>query len=227
MTPSPASAALGSPTGTIAPPWIKVCGIRDAELGSVAVDSGANVLGCVLAAGSPRQVSLTRALSLADRWKLLPCAVVAVVLDLSDDDPLLDQWDGPIQVHGSICERAMARLLSRGLPVIVAGPDAGSRALLHGGLTIEPAARLLDHATPGSGVAQDWHQVACAIAPFRHHAIVAGGLRPDNVAEAIRETTPAGVDASSGLESERGTKCKSLVRGYCLAAVEAFRAARR
>ncbi len=207
----------------ITPPWIKVCGLRDAELGHVAVDAGANVLGCVLAEGSPRQVSLDQALALADRWESLPCAVVAVVVDLAESDPLLKSWRGPIQVHGTIAEAALERLWTRRLPVIVAGPDAGHRSLLLAGATVEPAARLLDHANPGSGVAHDWSRVGQAIAPFRTRAIVAGGLGPDNVAEAISVARPAGVDASSGLESARGTKSEALIRDYCRAAVDAFR----
>ncbi|MDA0802640.1 MAG: hypothetical protein O2819_02655 [Planctomycetota bacterium] len=206
----------------VAAPWIKACGLREAEHGIAAVEAGANLLGCVLAEGSPRTVSLNHALGLAQRWAGLPCAVIAVVVDLVQGDPLLSEWSGPIQVHGSISDEAARTIRDRGIDLILAGPDAMDLSGRAARVGLAPKARLYDHASPGSGTEHDWASAHDAIAPFRSIAIVAGGVDPSNVARVVGLTRGAGVDASSGLERTRGTKDLELLTAYCRAARQAF-----
>jgi phosphoribosylanthranilate isomerase len=71
---------------------------------------------------------------------------------------------------------------------------------------------LIDAATPGSGQVFDWALLGDLTA--RHRVVLAGGLRPDNVGQAITTVAPWGVDVSSGVESGPGTKDVRLVRSF-------------
>lgn len=213
---------VGSLAG-ISSPWIKVCGLRDAAMGTAAVEAGANLLGCVLEPTSPRHLSLEHALELAQAWRHLPCAVVAVVVDLPDGHPLLTAWPGPVQIHGHASPVALATLRARGVDLILAGPDALQRSAVGPtGERFAVGAHLVDHASPGSGSAHDLAELQATISDRSAPVIIAGGLGPTNVAKTIKALRPEGVDASSRLESARGVKDGELVRAFASAARAAF-----
>lgn len=75
---------------------------------------------------------------------------------------------------------------------------------------------LLDSPHPGTGTKLDWHAIKQPDRPF----FLAGGLNPDNVAEAIRLVQPHGVDVSSGVEKSPGKKCKRLIKKFIRAVRE-------
>lgn len=74
-----------------------------------------------------------------------------------------------------------------------------------------------DTLTGGSGRSFDWAALAAVDTRGLPEAILAGGLTPDNVAEAIRVVRPYAVDVSSGVESARGVKDAGLIRAFCAA----------
>ena len=189
--------------------WVKVCGLRTGADVAVAVDSGADAIGFVLA-DSPRQVTPDDARRLGAG---APVATVAVTVDLHPDDvaPLLEATGvAMLQPHGRhrFEAAAVAASLGRGvlLPVPVSGPvrpgDVG-----HGHMPILETAGSLHG---GSGQTFDWSWIERDGSDF----VLAGGLGPDNVAEAIDRTRPWGVDASSGLEASPGTKDPAKIRLY-------------
>ncbi|MGI9648936.1 MAG: phosphoribosylanthranilate isomerase [Acidimicrobiia bacterium] len=188
--------------------WVKVCGLsRPAEV-EAAVEAGADAVGFVFYEGSPRNVTPEIANRLGSGLGVM---TVAVTVDL-DADSLLHVADlagvGAVQPHGENAAVAARAAVSAGLavlrPVPVTGPADVSPV---------PGDELPlpdSHAIGGTGAAFDWAWLEGVERPF----VLAGGLGPDNVAEAIERVAPWGVDASSGLESTPGVKDLARLVAY-------------
>jgi phosphoribosylanthranilate isomerase len=192
---------------------VKICGITRAEDAETSVEAGADALGFVFWPESPRFVepSLARALAAG-----LPPFVTTVgvfvnqpiehVLAVANMVKL-----GAIQLHGDEDLSYLARLDGR--PVIKAiglaeravpaVDDWPARVML-----------LLDAYDPavrgGTGRAVDWERAATIAA--RRRTLLAGGLTPENVAAAVAQVQPFGIDVSSGLESRPGIKDPGRIR---------------
>ncbi len=179
--------------------YIKICGLRTEAAVETAVAAGADAIGFVLCA-SPRQVSVESARALRDR---IPASahVVAVVRHIDDraiDDALALGAD-LLQGEGDP-QRPMPDGLRRLVACNIDSIPEGQHWLL------------LDGPRPGSGRPTDF-DVARRVAAERP-MILAGGLAPDNVGDAIRYVRPAGVDVSSGVERRRGEKDPDLIRAF-------------
>ena len=191
--------------------WVKICGITSEEDALLAVAMGADAVGFVFAP-SPRQIAPQIA---ADIVKRLPAEILTVGV-FRDEAPerVVDIVSGSglqaAQLHGhetpeqSALVRERVAFVIKGFPAN--SPDVG-RARRYGADAV-----LIDSPNPGSGVVFDWDLASGA--PGGMKLIVAGGLTPENVAEAIRQTTPWGVDVSSGVESSPGRKDARLVRAF-------------
>lgn len=206
---------------------IKICGLSTPETIDAAVDAGATHVGLVHFEPSARHVSLEDAAKLRAR---VP-ANVKVVLLLVNQQPdatakaLAAVKPDVVQFHGRetpewtemVREKTQLKVWKAlGLK------DAGT--LERSAAYVGKVDRLLFDAPAkalpgGNGTAFDWNLLA------GHKNLVdwgiAGGLTPDNVAEAIRATGAPLVDASSGLESAPGVKDVDLIRAFCKAALEA------
>lgn len=186
--------------------WVKVCGMQEEADIAAALSAGADAIGVVLAAGSPRQVSVERAASLFDGVPLLRILVTAHL----DPDLLAETMasagaDG-IQAHGRHAAETAAAGAAAGWFVL--------RPVAMGTVPPEPdPASVPERQIPildssegrrlgGTGIAFDWELAGNIGRPF----VLAGGLSRDNVRRAIDTLEPWGVDASSGLESVRGVK---------------------
>ena len=195
--------------------WIKICGIRSAADIEAAAAAGADALGFVFYEPSPRHLAIGAARMLQEA---VPAHVerVAVFLHPSqaEVDAVIDALH-PDWVQTDLQDLDGLRLPpgQRVLPVLrIIGSEpsfGGVRAMLDGG-------------TSGAGARADW-TTARALAS-RCELVLAGGLDAGNVAEAIRTVRPFGVDVSSGVESERGTKDPERVREFINAARGAARA---
>jgi phosphoribosylanthranilate isomerase len=194
--------------------WVKVCGITDTVALDAVVEGGADAAGFVLAESSPRHVTIELAAHLMEG---VPLTRFIVVVDMSVEEALTAAEstgaDG-IQAHGIHAGEVAAEALESGYlslyPVRV-GPEGLSEGLRG----IEPGAMpLLDTYSPvdhgGTGVSFDWSLIDDPGRPF----VLAGGLGPDNVAQAIATVAPFGVDASSKLESTRGVKDPTMIRDF-------------
>lgn len=194
--------------------WVKICGVTTHEAIEAAVDTGADAIGLVLAERSPRALTLDQARDLA---KGVPIASFIVTVDLTPGEALgAAEAVGAtgIQAHGKrsfdvAAEAADAGYLSI-VPVPV-GPDG-----LPGDLDEVPETSMLLFDTAslgahgGTGISFDWNLLPDPGRPF----VLAGGLGPDNVAEAIDTVEPFGVDASSRLEREPGIKDLSRIVAF-------------
>ncbi|MDO5705591.1 MAG: phosphoribosylanthranilate isomerase [Paracoccus sp. (in: a-proteobacteria)] len=206
---------------------VKICGLREAVHVDAAVQAGARYLGFVFFPKSPRAVTPAQAAALgAD----VPPGVARVGLFVNPDDALLTQTlaEVPldlIQLHGAETSARVAEIKAlTGLPVIkavgiAAPPDL--EALWDYGLVAD---MLLIDAKPapgadlpgGNGLTFDWRLLA-GRRPLKPW-LLAGGLTPANVAEAIRLTGAPGVDVSSGVETAPGIKDAGLIRDFIASA---------
>jgi phosphoribosylanthranilate isomerase len=191
--------------------WIKVCGITTAEAVTAAAEAGADAVGFVFAP-SPRRITPTRAaeLALPVRQKLTCVAVMQHPAQSEVDEVVREFHPHLLQTDIEDFPRLhLPQRVSR-LPVLRAARAAGGY----------PPRLLYEGARSGSGEVSDWQQAADIA---RHTRLVlAGGLHPGNVADAIRVVRPFGVDASSGLESRPGVKDTGKITAFVRAARAAF-----
>ena len=201
---------------------IKICGITSESDALLAVSLGASAVGFVFAP-SPRQVSVQLA---GDVAKRLPEHVLTVGV-FRDEAPqrvveaIRAAGLGAAQLHGHETAEETKWVRAR-VPVVIKVFRAGEPAI---GRFEEFGADYLmvDGDNPGSGQVFDW-RLAEGVADH-HRLIVSGGLRPDNVADAVAHLQPAGVDVSSGVEAAPGRKDPLLVRDFIVNARQAALAA--
>jgi phosphoribosylanthranilate isomerase len=191
-----------------AAPFIKLCGMTTPEAVSTALACNVDAIGFVFAS-SVRQVSTQRAGQLAApaRHRL---ACVAVTRHPSREEVAAILREFKPDILQTDIEDLDALELPRTLsvlPVMRAGP-APACAL--------PRRVLFEGPVSGSGQTTDWRQAADLAR--RAEVILAGGLNPGNVADAIRHVRPFGVDVSSGVEQSPGIKSISKMEQFVAAA---------
>ncbi len=200
---------------SVSPPFrIKVCGITTEDAARAAVDAGADHLGLVFCA-SPRRVTIERAAALTAE---IPASWIGVFSDSRPSEVVrLARSLGlaAVQLHGNETPEECRAIRERaGIPLWKAvdlGIPTAEEPYLE-----SVDALLVDAGRGGTGRALDWAVVAARFPRGRRSlpVILAGGLDPDNVAGAIREARPDGVDASSRLECAPGVKDPELVRRF-------------
>ena len=203
---------------------IKICGIREPEHIGVAIDAGADYVGLNFIEGSPRQVDIPHARNLVAEV----CAASTTVepIALFADQPIafirevLDNADFRfIQLHGRE-DRAFVEQLAE-VKVFKAVPYDPAQIDNWRNPPSNVAALLIDaptrpgELTGGAGRAFDWQALADMDKTHLPGVILAGGLTPENVADAIKTVRPFAVDVSSGVESSRGVKDPGLIRAFC------------
>jgi phosphoribosylanthranilate isomerase len=204
---------------------VKICGVTRREDVDAAVAAGVDLLGLNFYAGSRRSVSFALARELMTD---VPGVVKAVGVCVQPEAEFLAEMlrEVPalhaVQWHGGGPPTALAVPLVPAFRVAdVAGVDA-IRAYL-ASCTRPPLAILVDADVPGqhggTGVTVPWHLLAGV--DFGVPLILAGGLTPDNVADAVRRVRPWAVDVASGVESAPGIKDAGKVRAFVQAAREA------
>ena len=197
---------------------VKICGVTRQEDARAAWAAGADALGLNFYPRSPRYVEPATAAVLA---RLRPAlgAVVGVFVNESPDvirARVRECGLTAVQLHGDEPPEACS---GYGVPVIkalrVRGPEDVERAHAYLGAG-DVTTLLLDGAAPGyggGGVGFDWSLVA-RLADAGAPVLVAGGLHPGNVQEAVRATRPYGVDVASGVEVSPGVKDADAVRAF-------------
>ncbi len=206
---------------------VKICGLKTAEDVAAVAAAGARYAGLVFFAKSPRHLDneQARALALA-----LPNGIAKVALTVNADDATLDAITAQVpldmlQLHGSESVERVKEVRARyGLPVMKAIGIADEEDLAQISTYTQVADQLLIDAKPpknadlpgGNGLAFDWRLLAGRrwATPW----MLAGGLTPDNVAEAIHLTGAKQVDVSSGVESAPGVKNAVKIADFVTAA---------
>jgi phosphoribosylanthranilate isomerase len=188
--------------------WVKVCGLTRESDVSDAVDAGADALGFVLTATSPRCISTERAAVLMNG---VPALRILVTVDASQDaiaDMVEKTGADGIQPHGLNAQAVALWAQRAGFFVLRPMADGIPDEVPEGQIPLLDSAAGGRHG--GTGVTLDW----TAVARPERRFVLAGGLEPRNVAEAIATLHPWGVDASSGLESEPGIKDAARVAAF-------------
>ncbi len=219
---APMSSAPTIPDPTDRSLFVKICGITSEADALLSVSLGADAVGFIFAP-SVRQVSVQMAGDIAKR---LPPEILTVGI-FRDEAPqrvveMVHQAGlGAAQLHGHESSQESGWVRAR-VPMVIKAFPAGDR-------TIRRFAEfgadylLIDGKNPGSGEVFDWRLAEGVSDPSR--LIVAGGLGPENVAQAIAHLRPYGVDVDSGVEASPGRKDPLKVRDFIVkaraAAVEA------
>ncbi len=206
---------------------VKICGLRTAADMAAVVAAGAAYAGFVFFPKSPRHLTTDQARLLAFA---APPGLAKVALTVNADDVLLDAICDAVpldmlQLHGTESPERVAQVRARyGLPVMKAvgvADEADLAALTEYSLAADQI--LIDAKPPkgadlpgGNGLSFDWRLLVGRkwLRPW----MLAGGLTPDNVAEAIRLTGARQVDVSSGVESAPGVKDAGLMAAFVKAA---------
>lgn len=197
---------------------IKCCGMTRVEDAVLAARLGADAIGLVFTARSKRRVSLEQASAIVTA---LPPFVSTVALFMDDDAEWVRQVIAAIQpdllqFHGDERDEWCAQFGRRYLKAIAMGEGAAALPRLH--QFPRAAGLLLDgHGlgeAGGSGKAFDWRLMPASLS---QPLILAGGLNPHNVADAIRAAHPWAVDVASGVESAPGIKDPQALAAFMAA----------
>lgn len=198
---------------------IKICGITSPEDGLAAAEAGADLIGLVFFRDSPRHVPLERAETIATALPAhveragvfvnAPAACVQAAIERCGLHWLQFHGDEPPEFCAQFGLRAMKAFRLR---------DAASLELL---CAYRTDAWLLDAWSPGqrggTGASFNW-DLAVEAGRWGRPIFLAGGLTPENVAEAIRRVRPFGVDVSSGVEASPGRKDSARMQAFVRAA---------
>ncbi|MEU9719178.1 phosphoribosylanthranilate isomerase [Streptomyces sp. NPDC047976] len=193
--------------------FVKICGLKTPHDVDVAVEAGADAVGFVFAPGSPRTVDAALARELAAR---VPDGVLTVGVFRGqpvEEVRRLAEESGVrgVQLHGDEPADHYARLRAPGRTLLRATAEHVARCGEYGEDLL-----LIDAPDPGSGKPWNWGSAQFTAPEGRW--LLAGGLSPANVREAVCATGAWGVDVSSGVERERGVKDPALIRAFIEAA---------
>jgi phosphoribosylanthranilate isomerase len=195
---------------------VKICGVRRAEDAAAAVAAGADMIGVVFWSGSPRQASEEDARRVR---QAVPDGVALVGVFVDEGPERMDELVASagldrLQLHGSESRALVERYGDRA----IRGVRNGDLSVVPPGVPVvydrpwgetRDVEALYAHWRAASGLVGDWR------------LLLAGRLDADNVAQAVTEVRPYGVDVASGVESSAGIKDHERVRRFVAAAKEA------
>jgi phosphoribosylanthranilate isomerase len=199
--------------------WIKICGMCGAADVEAAVAAGADAVGFVFHEPSPRNLTLDAARSMQ---RAVPVGVERVAVFLHPPQALVDtvidalrpDW---LQIDLRDLEQLALPAGQRVLPVLRSADESSRTIACNGDAAFSVRSRLmLDAGTSGVGMLADWG--AAGALAGRCELVLAGGLTPGNVAEAVAAVRPFGLDVSSGVERARGLKDPARIREFIAAA---------
>lgn len=190
-------------------PRVKICGFTRADEAAAAAQLGVAAIGLVFYPPSPRYVTVEQAAGICARLPEPVCAV-GVFVDVAFDEIMQKVRRCAlrgVQLHGKEPPELGERLLREGL-VVIRGLYVNKDPSIQQAHLYPASAYLIEYAAGplpgGNALAWDW---SAAVGVSREKPLMlAGGLNPDNVAQAIQAATPDAVDVSSGVESAPGRK---------------------
>lgn len=199
---------------------VKICGITTQEDRDLAIDAGADALGFTVDVDveTPREIPAATAADLIDD---VPPFVTTVLVTMPDSpasavDLLTETGADVAQIHGEHSPSTTTEIAAKsGRPVIRAidpsTADPARHAATANGLLIDSTRA---GGAGGTGKTHDWTRTRTLCETLDVPVILAGGLTPTNVAEAIRTVNPFGVDVASGVEQTGGRKDPDAVRSF-------------
>ena len=209
---------------------VKICGLTTADDLRTAIDAGADAVGiiCEVPVDTPRAVSRAQAAALA---ATVPPFVTSVLVTMPETPAaaieLVEAVDpDAVQIHGERAPADLAEIRGGVDADVLLAIDADAVATAQRYEDVVDAL-LVDTTSEdgggGTGETHDWDRTRTAASDLDVPVILAGGLTPENVAEAVRTVEPFAVDVASGVEASGGIKDATAVRSF----VEQVTAARR
>jgi phosphoribosylanthranilate isomerase len=195
---------------------VKICGITNREDALAACEAGADVLGFVFAPEARRTnryIAPEAARRIIEELPPFVSAAAVCVNESLENVLAYLEFADYVQLHGEETPDLCRAVANRAIKAFRVGPDFRPESML----AYATAAFLLDacaaDARGGTGKTCDWDIARAAVALGRP-IILAGGLTPDNVAEAIRAVRPYAVDTAGGVESAPGKKDHERLRCF-------------
>lgn len=200
---------------------VKVCGLTRAEDVATVVTAGADAVGAIVdvPVDTPREVSPETATALFDAVPPFVSTVLVTMPESLDRARELVATIEPdaVQIHGGLSEAAVGTLAAEESVDVVVAVDAGDATAAHEYAT-EADAILVDSTDAsgagGTGRTHDWDSTRAIREAIDVPLVLAGGLTPDSVAEAISVVDPFAVDVASGVEASPGVKDPAAVRAF-------------
>ncbi len=193
---------------------IKICGITSKEAAQAAVDAGADAIGLVAVEASARYVDHHRAEMISSS---LPPWIDAVRVFADEPPDEIATWPGRhLQLHGNEDEQYiddLRRWCDRSS--IIRGFRFNGDAVQRWMDCPSVLALLIDGSAGGEGRAFDHTELAAMMDGIDKPVILAGGLTPENIGEAVQTVHPYAVDVSSGVEASKGVKDPELIFAFC------------
>ncbi|SDQ87098.1 phosphoribosylanthranilate isomerase [Natronobacterium texcoconense] len=211
-------------------PRVKICGVTTESNLEIVVAAGADAVGitCDVPVDTPREVSVERATELADA---VPPFVTAVLVTMPDDVAhaveLVETVDpDAVQIHDGLEPDELETVRSQtGADVLYAvDADDPAEAKRYDGVVDALVIDSVDEdGGGGTGETHDWDRTREVADDLESPLVLAGGLTPDNVANAVETVEPFAVDVASGVEAEGGVKDDAAVESFVERATTASR----
>jgi phosphoribosylanthranilate isomerase len=197
---------------------VKICGITTREDLDVVVEAGADAVGFIadVPTDTPREIPATRAVELA---RAAPPFVTTVLVTMAERpeatvDLASRVQPDVVQVHGDLSSGDLAFLSAKihGDVIKAVSPeDAPKYDTVADALLIDS---LDESGAGGTGETHDWDRAAELVESLDSPVVLAGGLTPENVGEAVRRVEPFAVDVASGVEADPGRKDPEAVSAF-------------
>ncbi len=193
---------------------IKICGITNLEDALAAADSGADALGFNFYRKSPRYIDPEKA---AEIIAQLPPFMMPVGVFVNEREERIHEIQQltcmqTIQLHGDESPEFCQRFGGRVIKAFQVKDKESIKHMAHYHVGAFLLDSYRDGVRGGTGVAFDWH--LAVVAKTFGKVILAGGLTPENVAEAVKLVQPYGVDVAGGVEKEKGIKDHAKIKKF-------------
>jgi len=199
---------------------VKICGLTNASDRAVAISAGADAVGFIadVPVDTPRELSTDTASELIAGVPPFVTSVLVTMPASAEEAVSLQQQVGAdaVQIHGTLGPDAVEVVRDRLDASVLVGvdadePDIGRYASVADALLVDSTD---DEGAGGTGETHDWEQTRTHSRTLDVPVVLAGGLTPANVRDAVETVDPFAVDVASGVEREGGQKDHDAVRGF-------------